>query len=154
MLVLVFKREFFLSRLQNVLDTWQNQQNDMCVQRRLIHPVWSVFAVRTNLGTHWAHSEDWSDWADSQADLSLRWAHRSFCWFCHGTAYFMSVIKATKSIIHVYHVQRTRAVSKKYRLCVRFFGWYCLPNLALLLYGGSRKGKNCTEPQVMSPGDV
>ena len=25
----------------------------------------------------------WSDWADAQADLSLRWAHRSFCWFCH-----------------------------------------------------------------------
>ena len=20
---------------------------------------------------------------DAQADLSLRWAHRSFCWFCH-----------------------------------------------------------------------
>ena len=25
----------------------------------------------------------WSDWADAQADLSLRWAHMSFCWFCH-----------------------------------------------------------------------
>ena len=24
----------------------------------------------------------WSDWADAQADLSLRWAYRSFCWFC------------------------------------------------------------------------
>ena len=23
----------------------------------------------------------WSDWADVQADLSLRWAQRSFCWF-------------------------------------------------------------------------
>ena len=28
-----------------------------------------------------------SDWADAQADLSLRWAHRSFCWFCHEVAY-------------------------------------------------------------------
>ena len=28
----------------------------------------------------------WSDWANAQADLSLRWAHRSFCWFCHGAA--------------------------------------------------------------------
>ena len=27
-----------------------------------------------------------SDWADAQADLSLRWAHRSFCWFCHEAA--------------------------------------------------------------------
>ena len=25
----------------------------------------------------------WSDWADAQADLSLRWAHMPFCWFCH-----------------------------------------------------------------------
>ena len=29
----------------------------------------------------------WSDWADAQADLSLRWAHRSFCWFCHAATY-------------------------------------------------------------------
>ena len=26
------------------------------------------------------------DWADAQADLSLRWAQRSFCWFCHEAA--------------------------------------------------------------------
>ena len=25
----------------------------------------------------------WSDWVDAPADLSLCWAHRSFCWFCH-----------------------------------------------------------------------
>ena len=25
----------------------------------------------------------WSDWVDTQADLSLRWAHMPFCWFCH-----------------------------------------------------------------------
>ena len=28
----------------------------------------------------------WSDWADAQADLSLRWAHMPFCWFCHDAA--------------------------------------------------------------------
>ena len=28
----------------------------------------------------------WSHWADAQADLSLRWAQRSFCWFCHEVA--------------------------------------------------------------------
>ena len=27
-----------------------------------------------------------SDWVYAQADMSLRWAHRSFCWFCHGAA--------------------------------------------------------------------
>ena len=31
----------------------------------------------------------WSDSADAQADLSLRWAHRPFCWFCHEAAQFM-----------------------------------------------------------------
>ena len=29
-----------------------------------------------------------SDWADAQADLSLRWAHMSFCRFCHEVAHF------------------------------------------------------------------
>ena len=29
----------------------------------------------------------WSDWADAQADLSLRWAHMPFCWFCHDAAH-------------------------------------------------------------------
>ena len=28
----------------------------------------------------------WSDWADTQADLSLLWVHRSFCWFCRVAA--------------------------------------------------------------------
>ena len=55
-----------------------------------IRPVWSESSLSTwrNLGclaTHWVHSEDWSDWVDAQADLSLCWTH-SFCWFCHVTA--------------------------------------------------------------------
>ena len=33
------------------------------------------------LATHWAHSEVWSDWVDSQADLSLRWVHTHFVGF-------------------------------------------------------------------------
>ena len=28
----------------------------------------------------------WLDWADAQADLSLRWAHMPFRWFCHDAA--------------------------------------------------------------------
>ena len=34
-----------------------------------------------SLATHWAHSKDWSDWADAQVDLSLRWAHNHFVGF-------------------------------------------------------------------------
>ena len=31
----------------------------------------------------WRH---WLDWVDAQADLSLRWAHKSFCSFCRAAA--------------------------------------------------------------------
>ena len=34
-----------------------------------------------------ADSEDWSDWANARADLSLCWAHMPFCWFCHEAAH-------------------------------------------------------------------
>ena len=48
-----------------------------------IRPIWSEssLSVWRKLGsssTHWAHSKDWSDWADAQADLSLHWAHSHF----------------------------------------------------------------------------
>ena len=54
---------------------------------RGIRPVWS----ESSLCTQWvakdpsflhADSEDWSDWVDAQADLSLRKAHMPFYWFC------------------------------------------------------------------------
>ena len=41
----------------------------------------------------------WSDWVDAQADLSLRWAHMPFCWFCHKAAQMSwSTTKPTKWI--------------------------------------------------------
>ena len=56
-----------------------------------IHPVWSAFAGRMKKA--WvlsyplsAQRRLWSDWADAHADLSLRWAHMPFCWFCHEAA--------------------------------------------------------------------
>ena len=51
-----------------------------------ICPVWS----ESSLCAQWiakdpsflhADSEDWSDWRDARADLSLRWVHMSVCWF-------------------------------------------------------------------------
>ena len=51
----------------------------------------AVFAVR--MKNDWvlsyplsAQRRLWSDWADAQADLSLRWAHMPFCWFCREAA--------------------------------------------------------------------
>ena len=39
------------------------------------------------LATHSALSEDWSDLVDAQADLSICWVYRSFCWFCRTVAH-------------------------------------------------------------------
>ena len=89
----------------------------MCTQRRL-RTAWasaqsglesslSAWRKLGSLATHWAHSEDWSDWVDAQADLSLCWAHshfvgirpvwsesslgaQSFCWFCCEAAHLYS----------------------------------------------------------------
>ena len=83
---------------------WQNQQNGMCAQQRLRSAWasaqsdqgctgWSEFS----LCAQWiakepsflhADSEDWSDWADAQAHLSLCWAHKPFCWFYREAAQF------------------------------------------------------------------
>ena len=70
--------------------TWQNQQNNVCPAKTRIslgiHSVWSESSLSAwrNLGslaTHWVHSKDYA-----QADLSLQWAHRSFC--CYWLSFF------------------------------------------------------------------
>ena len=43
----------------------------------LIRVLLSAWRKLGSLATHWAHSEDWSDWAD----LSLRWSHSHFVGF-------------------------------------------------------------------------
>ena len=67
--------------------TWQNHQNGCAPSKdsdQHGHPpsLNRVFAARMkNLGflaSHWAHSKDWSDWVNAQADLSLHWAHTPF----------------------------------------------------------------------------
>ena len=72
-----------------------------------VRPLWSDCSHEESLGPKLpiehtpktlvkAHSENpdqsaqrrlWSDWANAQADLSLRWAHMPFCWFCHEAAH-------------------------------------------------------------------
>ena len=58
-----------------------------------IRPVWSESSLSAwrNIGSSATPPFSelrrlWSGWADAQADLSLRWAHMSFCWFCHEAA--------------------------------------------------------------------
>ena len=76
---------------------WQNQQNDLCAQQRRRSAWTSALSDQSRRCPHeeslgpWLSLECnrslWSDWADAQADLSLCWTHRSFCWFCHMQAY-------------------------------------------------------------------
>ena len=54
-----------------------------------------VFAVRSmgSLGPKLSSCGQrrlWSDWADAQADLRLRWAHIPFYWLCHEAAHMSS----------------------------------------------------------------
>ena len=51
-----------------------------------IRPVWSESSLCSQcVAKDWsflhADSEDWSDWADAQADLSLHWGHTHFVCF-------------------------------------------------------------------------
>ena len=62
-----------------------------------IHPAWSESSLSTwrklgPLATHCVHTEDWSDWADAQADLSLCWVHMPFCCFCHAAAHILFIM--------------------------------------------------------------
>ena len=56
-----------------------------------------VFAVRS-IGSSgpklspWGQRRLWSDWADAQADLSLRWAQISFWWFCYEAAHLNTTV--------------------------------------------------------------
>ena len=90
-------REFhYLSRLMTKSTKWFVHPAKTQISLGM-HPVWSVFTVRLKkawvLSNRWAHSKD-SDHTgrmDSQADLNLQCAKRSFCWFCHVAAHFCSL---------------------------------------------------------------
>ena len=75
------------------------------------HPpslIW-VFAVRSvgSLGPKLSSCGQrrlWSVWADAQADLSLRWAHMPFCWFCPEAAHIWTCYLKTKCLILTFRV--------------------------------------------------
>ena len=87
-----------------------------------IGPVWS----ESSLCTQWvakdpsflhADSEDWSDWANAQADLSLHWVHKPFCWFCHEVAQLWNFDDAVPSTGHINKSnKRNRPPSGKFLL--------------------------------------
>ena len=78
--------------------TWQNQQNGCAPSEDSDQPghppsLISFFADRMKIA--WvlsyrmsAQRRFWPDWADAQADLSLRWALSHFVGFCHVAVHF------------------------------------------------------------------
>ena len=86
----------YTQRRQIIRPVWSESSSD----QPGICPVWSESSLLAwrKLGcsaTYWVHSELWSDQADAQADLSLRWAHRSFCWFYCEVAHIMCMCITT-----------------------------------------------------------
>ena len=51
-----------------------------------VHSLGSLGLKVSTCGQRWL----WPDRADAQADLSLRWMHRSFCWFFHAVAHMIT----------------------------------------------------------------
>ena len=80
--------------------TWQNQQNDWAPSEDSDQPSLSAWRNLRSLATHWVHSEDWSDWVDAQADLSLRWAHSHFVGFVMLRLILFSSFTVNILIIH------------------------------------------------------
>ena len=76
--------------------SWQNKQNDCAPSKDSYQSghLPSLISLRCaslgSWGSKLSSCGQWRlslDWADTQADLSLHWAHIPFCWFCHEAAH-------------------------------------------------------------------
>ena len=54
------------------------------------------------------------DSQDAQADLSIRWAHMPFCWFCHEVAQLMKGYKKIRQSVYFELLQYTGNYSLQY----------------------------------------
>ena len=76
-----------------------------------IRPIWleSSLSAWRNLGslaTHSAHYEDWSDWANAQADTSLRWAHTHFVGFVMSWLKYQISVPCVFAFVDIMSIQR------------------------------------------------
>ena len=51
-----------------------------------------------------------TDWADAQADMRLRWVHKSFCWFCCAATLLSFIYH--QIIIHLIHFSVAKLVTR------------------------------------------
>ena len=59
----------------------------------------------------------WSDWADAQAGLSLRWVHRSTCWFCHTAANLQCLETGDTQVVAFLYYTRYQWGQHNQRFC-------------------------------------
>ena len=78
-------RRNYMSRLMTKLTKWSvrpaKTQISLGIRPVCSEPSLCIQWVAKNPTFLHVDSEDWSDWADAQADLSLRWAHSHFVGF-------------------------------------------------------------------------
>ena len=75
-----------------------------------------------------AQQRHWSDWADAQADLSLRWAHRSSCWFCHAAAQMCMQLSMATLARAQQHQQTNMCIWGRLGLCMTKPTKWCAPS--------------------------
>ena len=95
-----------------------------------IRPVWSESSLSAwrklgFLATHWVQSEDWSDWADAQADLSLRRAHSLLVLSCCGLYLFpqkypMAVVGTAARGLIIYQLENQPQEFRKFESPLKY----------------------------------
>ena len=103
LLVLRMMLLYFTTKSYRWAAAWQNQQTDLCTQRRLRSAWASARSYQSSQCTQWiakclklsscGQRRLWSDWAHAQSDLSLRWAHKPFCWFWHDATQMINKVQ-------------------------------------------------------------
>ena len=93
-------------RYFNWAATWQNQQNDCTPSEDCAPSLIRVFSVcmKKAWGLSYPLSAQrwlWSDWADAQADLSLRWAHSHFVGFVMSQFNYLLSLSASQKLFFV-----------------------------------------------------
>ena len=99
----------------------------------------------------------WSDWADVQADLSLRWAHRSFCWFCRAATQIYFPVKLTLmpsvpkfGTWQPVQTQIKRRLIRVYTVCFIVIYGPRQANLVLIAYASSEGSGEPAHPRSLA----
>ena len=79
---------------------------------------------------------DQPDWADVQADLSLRWTHRSFCSYCHALAHIILVLRCLHSLISNKIISNLLNTFLIYKYFSIFPGAFLIPYFLMLVFLG------------------